>query len=119
MVPCGSRTMPCVLAASPSDFGTRYILVSPVLASTRPMVVFLLGTFEVNHRLPSRSAQESCTSEPMRDGVPSDQSLPSEILNWPGKPPSCWIGTSYSLMTTRAVSPDGRGRSFIFIELSP
>src|SRR6202012_2407241 len=77
MMPLGSRVMPCVLAASPLDENTLNILTLPVLASMRPIEVAWFGTFEVNHRLPSRSAQESCTSEPRRDGVPLSQSLPS------------------------------------------
>ncbi len=69
--------------------------------------------------LPSRSAHESWTSEPTREGVPCDQSLPS--LSWylAGMPASVCTGTSYSLYTTRAASPVGRGRSLNFIEVSP
>ena len=50
----------------------------------------------------------------MLEPVPSDQSLPSIDIVWP---PS--IGKSYSLNTTRAASPDGRGSSLNFIEVSP
>jgi len=49
------------------------------------------------------------------EGVPSDQSLPSfEAVSAPSS-----LGKSYSLNTARAASPDGRGSSLIFIELSP
>ena len=71
----------------------------------RPIEILWLGTFDVNQRLPSRSAQASWTSEPMRDGVPRDQSLPSLTGYFDGRPASSCSGTSYSLNTTRAVSP--------------
>src|SRR5579871_1909844 len=118
MMPFGSRVMPWVLAASPLDENTLNILTAPVLASMRPSEVSWLGTFEVNHRLPSRSAQASCTSEPRRDGVPLSQSLPSVSGVLAGTPMSGCSGTSYSLNTTRAVSPAGRGRSTILTSLA-
>src|SRR5579872_5725830 len=119
MMPLGSRVMPWVLAARPLAENTLNILTLPVLASMRPTEVSWLGTFEVNHRLPSRSGQASCTSDPRRDGVPLSQSLPSLVGVLAGTVMSASSGTSYSLNTTRAVSPAGRGRSTIFAALSP
>src|ERR1700754_4256604 len=113
MMPFGSRVMPWVLAASPPGPFTLNILTAPVLLSMRPTVVLRLGTFDVNQRFPSRSAVASCTSDPRRDGVPSDQSLPSVVGSLAGTLSSGASGTSYSLNTTRAVSPDGRGRNLI------
>src|SRR5689334_14647576 len=114
--PSPSRVMPCVFAASPPAFGTLKNLTAPVLASMRPIVTCRFGTLQVNHRLPSRSDQASCTSSPIFDGVPSDQSWPSLLRT--GEL-SASGGTSYARNTTRAVSPLGRDGSVIFIELSP
>src|ERR1700686_3018136 len=110
--PSLSRNMPCVLAASPPDFGTLKNFTAPVLVSMRPTVRFRFGVFDVNHRLPSRSDQASCTSAPVREGVPRDQSWPSLLragaLSTSG-------GTSYSRNPTREASPVGRGGTAIFI----
>src|SRR5215471_16822688 len=76
-LPSLSRHMPWVLAARPPDFGTMNCFTAPVLVSMRPTVRCRFGALEVYQRLPARSDQASCTSEPMRDGVPSDQSWPS------------------------------------------
>src|ERR1700680_1488792 len=119
MMPLGSRVMPWELAALPFWPFTLNILTAPVWVSMRPSEVVWLGTLEVNQILPSRSAHESCTREPMREGVPCDQSLPSFRGYLAGILASVWTGTSYSLYTTRAASPAGRGRSLSFIELSP
>ena len=55
---------------------------------------------------------------PLRsDGVTSNQSLPS--FEGCGGPLPGSFGKSYSLNTTRAVSPFGRYGSVTFLELSP
>src|SRR5215467_12341248 len=59
ILPSASRHMPCVLAASPPDFGTLKNFTAPLLVSMRPIVRWRFGAFEVNHRLPSRSDQAS------------------------------------------------------------
>ena len=79
----------------------------------RATEVVRLGDTEANHRLPSLSAAASCGSEPTREVVPMVQSLPLFGGTFEA---SCWSwfsGTSYSLYTTRAASPLGRGRVVI------
>jgi len=75
------------------------------------------GVFTVNQRLPSKSMEASWISWLNFDGEPCVQSLPSGSGRLLGELSSS--GASYSVNTTRAASPDGRGRSFTFIELSP
>src|SRR5580692_2060767 len=111
--PFASRIAPWPLAAMPCSPSTRKNFVSPVLASTRPRLAYGFGTFTENQMLPSRSAWASCTPcWPQKDvGVPSNQSLPLLSAYFFGASFAPNSGTSYSVKTTRAASPDGRGRS--------
>src|SRR5919199_4870907 len=120
-IPFESRVMPCEPAARPLMPGTLKVLSAPVAASMRPTVTDGFGTALVNHRLPSRSAQASCTPRPpsRSDGVPSNQLLPLLMGYFTGDSAPGSAGTSYSRKTTRAASPEGRGLSLNFIELSP
>src|SRR5215471_1416608 len=113
ITPSPSRMRPCTVAALPVAASIRNGFSAPVLPSMRPTDMVLLGATAANHRLPSRSGAASCGSEPARDVVALVQSLP--LLGGIADG-SCWSGlsgTSYSLNTARAASPDGRGRVVI------
>src|ERR1700745_1507930 len=113
MTPSPSRMRPWTLAALPLAASIRNGVSAPDLASMRPTDMVLFGATAANQRLPSRSGAASCGSEPARDVVALVQSLPSFGGVADG---NCWSGlrgTSYSLNTARAASPDGRGRLVI------
>src|SRR3954469_16785011 len=97
MLPLGSRISPCAVAALPLGALTLKGLIAPVLASMRPTVMVLLLVTAANQRLPSRSAAASCGSEPPREVVPIDQSLPLTGGMRDGSATSGLSGTSYSL----------------------
>ena len=113
MMPLASRPMPCDVCARPFGAVTLNPFTAPVFGSTLTMVRWSLATESVSQALPALS---TCTSwmppVPCRpDMIPSDQSLPLIAAS------SCLptdVGMSYSVMTTRAASPLGRGRSLNF-----
>src|ERR1700704_2641868 len=113
ITPLSSRMSPWTLAALPFAASSLNALSAPVLASMRPTDMVRLGATAANHRLPSRSGAASCGSEPAREVVALVQSLPSLGGVADGKSWSGLSGTSYSLNTARAASPDGRGRLVI------
>src|ERR1039457_6685908 len=115
-----NHLLPCVGAANPPRPLSLNGVILPVAVSIFSIEATWLGTFDVCQIFPSRSSQASCTVDPIPEGVPSDHSDPSLVVVLSGSPASGLIGTSYSRKTTRAVSPDGRGRSLShFIDDSP
>src|SRR5262249_61543194 len=86
--PLASGSNPCALAALPLGAVILNGLSAPVLASRRPTVMVLLAVTAANQRLPSRSAAASCGSEPPREVVPIDQSLPLTGGGGGGRGPS-------------------------------
>src|SRR5579862_7047503 len=122
-VPWWSMTNPWDIATKSGSPGSGKFLTFPVLVSIRPIVRRALSEWYANQMFPFRSSCASCTPrKPFNpDGGPSDQLLPSF---W-GTPPSICLshdqstGTSYSVKTTRAASPVGRGWVLNFIGDGP
>src|SRR3977135_2022125 len=94
---------------------------SPVFSSIRPTERSLRPHAFENQIFPLKSAWASCTPcLPFNaDGVPSDQSLPLFVGYFVSNPLPGSRGTSYSVKTTRAASPLGRGRRLNFMADGP
>src|SRR3984957_7348216 len=101
---------PWALPAMPFWASTRNGLMAPVLACILPTAMGLYGVPAANHRLPAKSAAASWGREATREVVPLVQSEPSFGGVRDGRAWSGLRGTSYSVKTARAASPDGRGR---------